>query len=671
MRTAILSACLFASACLACAAFGAEKFTPGGIDLYATFNAVGVEIPYTGEPHGSPEMVWRRFGDAEWKNGVEMTVDPARRFFRASIWPLEQGETIEVRVTLRTGAVVEGKTTTRLMRLESTGRRYYVSPDGSDENPGIRGLPFRTLAHAGEMVEPGDAVYFLSGTYPPLDLRNLAGEADAPIIVAAAEGEKPVIDGSVAIAKGDEGWSEAGGGAYVREAPPGALYKGYVAQDGARSFWYRELDDFLEDALGVGRSWHLDEENDKLYVRTGDSSAAGDHAWRVAVGRVGVDLTGARHVVVRGFDVGYCGRAAVLFDEGTTGCTVIENTLHHVPNGVVLGGTGCMDNAIWRNEIYDVGVVDFTWGQIKASGYPRQGIIGVAGRGTSVCHNTIHGWFDGIAPVSWKHPDDLEYNRDFDIMYNRIRNVGDDAIEVDGGGVNMRIHRNVMRNCFAAVSLAPVERGPVYCTRNDATFYMLMFKLNVGGCTSLGWTYCYHNSGYSLINTKSGAYGGIAISFPAGGSIPIANKVFLNNAIIGNIYGIRSAYPEMFLDYDCFHHVPGDPPLKFTIEVPAAGGRWQTRRFDTLEEFSEATGWEKNGLYADPRFAATPGLGEVTWTDYTTSAFGINPQAEDFTQGDFTLQESSPCLDSGVVIRGINEDYAGKAPDIGAHESGK
>lgn len=668
VRMRIFAACLVIGVCAGGACLAAEAFEPGGMELYPTLSAVGIEIPYTGDAQDRPEMVWRRFGEADWRNGVAMTVDPVKRFVWASIWPLEQGETIEVKVTFGRRAPIEGKVTTRTMVLEGAGRKYYVSPDGSDEAPGIKGLPFRTLAHAAGVVKPGDTVFAMSGVYPPLELRGLAGEENAPIIFAAAEGERPVIDGSVEIAKGDKDWRELGEGVYVRDADPRAIYKGYVAQDALRSFWYRELEDFHSDALKTGRSWHVDKGEGKLYVRTGDSSAALEHTYRVAVHSYGIDLTASRHVVVRGFQVRYCGSAAVLFDEGTTGCTVVDNVLHHVPFGVRLGGTGCMDNAIWRNEIYDEGLVDFTWSQIKASGYPRQGVMGIAGRGTSICHNTIHGYFDAIAPVSWKHPDDLEYNRDFDIMYNRIRNIGDDAIEVDGGGVNMRIHRNVIRNCFAAISLAPIERGPVYCTRNDATFYMLMFKLNVGDCTSLGWAYSYHNSGYSLINTKSGAYGGVAVSFPAGGSIPIANKVFLNNALIGNTYGIRSAYPKMYLDYDCFYHVPGDQPLGFSVEVPKADGTWEKRRFPTIGDFSNATGWEEHGIYADPQFAATPGMGEVAWTDYTNAAFGDNPQAADCREGDFTLVKTSPCLDSGVVIRGVNEDYAGDAPDRGAHE---
>jgi hypothetical protein len=37
--------------------------------------------------------------------------------------------------------------------------------------------------------------------------------------------------------------------------------------------------------------------------------------------------------------------------------------------------------------------------------------------------------------------------------------------------------------------------------------------------------------------------------------------------------------------------------------------------------------------------------------------------------GDLRLRPDSPCIDRGVILRGINEDYRGRAPDIGAFES--
>ena len=38
---------------------------------------------------------------------------------------------------------------------------------------------------------------------------------------------------------------------------------------------------------------------------------------------------------------------------------------------------------------------------------------------------------------------------------------------------------------------------------------------------------------------------------------------------------------------------------------------------------------------------------------------------------DFRLREGSAAVDAGVRLTGINDDFTGKAPDLGAYEVGK
>jgi len=38
---------------------------------------------------------------------------------------------------------------------------------------------------------------------------------------------------------------------------------------------------------------------------------------------------------------------------------------------------------------------------------------------------------------------------------------------------------------------------------------------------------------------------------------------------------------------------------------------------------------------------------------------------------DFRLREGSAAVDAGVTLTGINDDFTGKAPDLGAYEVGK
>ncbi len=656
---------------------------PGALELYPTYASVGIELPYAGDDDGNAaaEFVWRKAGEDAWRNGVDMTIDRDRKRINASIWPLEQGTGIEVKVTLTDGGAplppIDGKVSVRRMVLENSGGRvFYVAPSGDDSAAGTKEAPFRTLAHASSVAAAGDTVYAMSGVYHEANLfKGLVGQPDRPIIFAAAPGEKPVIDGSMTIPAHSGVWqpAETGENLYVALITPPTFYLGYVAQDAKRMYRFWGADEMVTGGARtpwgteykVGRAWHYDPFEFMVYVRTGDGSNPDDHTYQLAIEPAGVWLDGSRYVVVKGFEVRYFGEAAVRISGGSVGCVVTECKVHNAPLGFLVRGEDTRDNAIWRNDIYEEGLVDFTWNAIKGSEYPRQGTRIKAGRGTSVCYNTIHGYFDGAEADSWNNPTGYGLNRDMDIMFNDFYNIGDDAMEPDGGGINMRIHGNRIRSCFCAISLAPVERGPVYCTRNDASYKFIMFKLNVGGCTSLGWAYCYHNSGYTQVTGSD--YGGIAISFPPADAMPISNKVFRNNAIVGKTYGIRYAYRGYSLDYDCFYHAPDNDPLAFTWQTEK-DGKWDLLTFHTLGEFAKATGQESHGIYADPRFVAMPDVASVRWRDFGVTALSDFPLVTDLSAGNLNLRDGSPCIDAGVVIRGINEDFKGKAPDIGAFE---
>jgi hypothetical protein len=71
--------------------------------------------------------------------------------------------------------------------------------------------------------------------------------------------------------------------------------------------------------------------------------------------------------------------------------------------------------------------------------------------------------------------------------------------------------------------------------------------------------------------------------------------------------------------------------------------KWENLNYNTIRQLCTATGLECSG-YEDP-----PGLS--------------NPAA-----GDFTLLSSSPNIDRGLLIPGINDDFKWNAPDVGAFE---
>ena len=111
------------------------------------------------------------------------------------------------------------------------GYRFYVSPDGSDKNPGTEDAPWKTLAQARNHVRsinkemPGDIEVILGdGVYPlsaPLALTaGDSGFNGFNIIYRSAEGASPVISGGIEVT----GWrDDDGDGIWQAAVPDGAI----------------------------------------------------------------------------------------------------------------------------------------------------------------------------------------------------------------------------------------------------------------------------------------------------------------------------------------------------------------------------------------------------------------------------------------------------------------
>jgi hypothetical protein len=101
------------------------------------------------------------------------------------------------------------------------GSGYYVSPTGSDDNPGTSNAPFRTIVKARDVVRTVNDdmsedlhVYLRGGTYRLSEAIRFGPEDSAKnghrIYYEAYPGETPVLSGSVEVS----GWTEHTGGVY-------------------------------------------------------------------------------------------------------------------------------------------------------------------------------------------------------------------------------------------------------------------------------------------------------------------------------------------------------------------------------------------------------------------------------------------------------------------------
>src|SRR5207237_1062751 len=77
------------------------------------------------------------------------------------------------------------------------GMVFYVSTTGSDSNPGTLSSPWRTIQHAANSVQAGDAVYVRGGAYNESVNISVSGSATAgPITFKTFPGEQGIIDGT-------------------------------------------------------------------------------------------------------------------------------------------------------------------------------------------------------------------------------------------------------------------------------------------------------------------------------------------------------------------------------------------------------------------------------------------------------------------------------------------
>ncbi len=74
---------------------------------------------------------------------------------------------------------------------------YYVSPEGSDSNPGTEDKPWKTIQRAADTAAPGSTITIKAGTYfERVNIRLSGASADKPTVFKAQQGDKVIIDGS-------------------------------------------------------------------------------------------------------------------------------------------------------------------------------------------------------------------------------------------------------------------------------------------------------------------------------------------------------------------------------------------------------------------------------------------------------------------------------------------
>jgi len=270
--------------------------------------------------------------------------------------------------------------------------------------------------------------------------------------------------------------------------------------------------------------------------------------------------------------------------------------------------------------------------------------IEITGPGNVICYNRVTGFRDCISTM-----EDLWMYDQFciDIYNNDIRRGPDDGIEADFCMNNVRIMRNRISNCGMGLSSQPALGGPVYFIRNVMyNIAMAPFKLERLSYGNL----FLHNT---VVKSGDGL-------FEHHGQNEFFRTLWRNNLSIGGGKGGKNGryssgegravmLPGYNATCDFSFNAVGAYEAPFT-------GMLAGRKFASIEELNELTSGHNVQIGIEV-FA-----NEV---DFPEPVF---PERE---PADLQIAPGSPAEDAAVLIPNINENFTGKAPDIGAYEVGQ
>jgi hypothetical protein len=228
-----------------------------------------------------------------------------------------------------------------------------------------------------------------------------------------------------------------------------------------------------------------------------------------------------------------------------------------------------------------------------------------------------HRWNDVIESSSNSAPTG-GFFRDADISGNFLAFGNDDGVELEGGGMNVRFHRNKIEGTVCSISTGACILGPQFIYGNlvanpgDEAGLALWFFKNSHGAEQGGKR---HFVGNTLTGAVPGAYGGYGKPAGSGRIGFMRNNVFVCSA---------ARLPGEWARRDDFDH-----------DLFWAGGGADAA--GAFLAFLRALNQERNGVAADPRFVA--------------------PE-----QGDFHLRADSPARGKAAAVANL----ATAGADLGA-----
>ena len=697
------------------------------LDVYANIVTAGLQVT---KPSISPQTVSARYkktSSSTWidAHNFALVKNSQNNKAATSLFDLAENTSYDARIDVG-GTIFNIQFTTQPDEFSFTPKRVvYVDKNASSSGSGSQSQPYKTIQVALDNAQPGDQILVAPGVYyEHLRLKH-SGESLNWIQLKAQGTPKQdvIIDGSDESFRLENqvGWSEWDGWETLgcRYPIDGSMlweldlsnndiltkthfdvifrddkaFFNYAATDGDTSSEERNWS-LKNIAIGmrcrvsqdecypIDEGFYYDSANQKLIIRSKDNPRL--HNYKVPVDGWGLVFDGYDWFWIEGFQFRYYQSngsydGSILMDDGVSYAIVRNNKLLNAGKAIKLAtsysdirdGKGSY-NRIEDNEITYPEVGDWHYVLTKNNDMRGRAIEVIGAFQNIIRNNYIHDSYLGIG-FSWDS--NLSFvenmNVETDIYNNRIMNTSSSRLGIQNQWINARIFNNVMKDGHVGFSVMNAIGGPIWFNRNvlhnadgypfkmyywSEDFANIFFYHNnivrtdiryKWRCPNLYVNDVCSDTNFDWTPGQSGSDAscrymfylwGAAAKFPeAMPSVTFRNNIF--RSFNYSTIAASSSIGNMDLDYNSYFRDGDDNGAHFP-GIGYVGGSFQYS-LEQLQSFDI----ESHGIHADPQFI-------------------------DIENYNYTLSEGSPVIDRGVVIQGINQDYTGNAPDIGAYEYG-
>ena len=552
--------------------------------------------------------------------------------------------------------------------LHQSSSNLYVATNGDDSQPGTRELPFRTVAKGFRTVTAGQTLVIREGRYNEGQLMlSHDGRPDAPIVIRSSPGEKVIIDGTAPELSDLTAWDSDGEGIFSAACQGDYRSATLVRKSddkAIRLFPVRELKHLKDRAipefgtfreLGIEGGVYCD--GDRIHIALQASlisqQALDGHRIHVSGFQRGIVLDARHHIQLDGLELNHYGR-----DESSCAIYVLNSSDILIQNcnfryddahiyAKLNSDRLTIQNCLFTDAILEW-PFDYMKGESGISGRFEGGAINIDskfnGRGLVFRRNRIKNIFDGVHLTPWTI--DNARTNEIDFYENIVEGCIDDFVEADGYARNVRIFDNYMNGSLSGISVAQALDGPTFVIYNVIANCGMVpaaqrpgsqnagypFKTNGGAGAEIGSgpLYFYHNTAYTLD--------------PGSRAMLVKHAKWRQMTLRNNIWAGKKLGFELWmanpspLDFDYDNLFVQDPAGPLVLQA------YRTKVM-TLKEVRLRYGWLTHGISANPAF-------------------------RNADSSDFSLIDTSPCIDAGIRVFGINDlRVKGHAPDIGAFEN--